>query len=173
MTGNIVLVGFMASGKSSVGRILAGNLNWSFADTDVLIEERAGITVKEIFARHGEAYFRRLEEKIIAEITCSERTVIATGGGAVLLPSNIKHLQAGNKVVWLKVRLGTVLKRAGGAGERPLLNKKTYKDLVALFESRQKLYSFADIKIDTENKSKIEVAGEIEEALKPWLKSLL
>ncbi|MDK2820114.1 MAG: shikimate kinase [Clostridia bacterium] len=172
MPGNIVLIGFMGSGKSTIGQILAKELGWRYLDTDAMIEQKVGISIKEIFAKYGEKYFRDLEEKAVSRTLVVSRTVIATGGGAVLSKLNVKNLKPGNKVVWLKVRPETVVDRVGADDGRPLLKNQDLSNITKLIEKRQSYYSFADLHIDTDQKDAAAVAGEIKEALEPWLENL-
>ncbi|NLW07916.1 MAG: shikimate kinase [Clostridia bacterium] len=172
MPDNIVLVGFMGSGKSTCGRILAADLGWKFIDTDELIAAEAGMPVKEIFARHSEVYFRALEQETVARTVTFSRTVIATGGGVVLSPVNVQHLRQGNKVVWLQVDLATALARTRTTEERPLLQGQKPADIARLWRHRQKYYQFADLWLNTATMSPDEVAAAIKEALKQWLAEL-
>jgi shikimate kinase len=172
MPGNIVLIGFMGSGKSTSGRILAASLGWKFIDTDALITTEAGLPVREIFARHGEAYFRALEQEAVARAVTFSRAVIATGGGAVLSPVNVQRLQQGNKVVWLQVELATALARTGTTEERPLLQVQKPEDIARLWRRRQKYYQFADLWLNTATRPPAEVAAAIKEALEQWLAEL-
>src|SRR5437879_604109 len=99
---NIVLVGFMGSGKSTVGRMLARQLRFHFLDTDKLVEQRARMTIAEIFARHGEADFRKRETAELESLAGLQRHILATGGGIVTVPENIPLLQSLGLVVLLK-----------------------------------------------------------------------
>lgn len=172
MPDNIVLIGFMGSGKTTVGKILAASLGWPFLDTDTIIEEETCLPIKKIFALYGEQYFRELEQAAVARATASRRAVIATGGGAVLSGVNVQRLRAGNKVVWLQVGLETVLQRAGVSGDRPLLQGRHREEVANLLKYREPYYAFADVYVKTDGKNATAVAGEIKEALKSWLASL-
>ncbi|WP_258359264.1 shikimate kinase [Moorella sulfitireducens] len=172
MPGNIVLVGFMGSGKTTVGKLLAAGLGWTFLDTDALIEEESGLPIKEIFACYGEHYFRELEQAAVARATACQRAVIATGGGVVLSRENVRHLREGNKVVWLQVRPETALQRAGKKGDRPLLQGRRQEEVAKLLAYREPYYAFADLYVATDGKEAADVAGEIKEALKTWLANL-
>src|SRR2546423_577405 len=110
MTKALVLVGLSGSGKSTVGRLLAPRLGMSFVDTDRLIEEKRGVTVARIFAEEGEAVFRKLESAVIASV-CRPAQIVATGGGAVLLPENRDAMRDGNLVVWLNVAVPILARR--------------------------------------------------------------
>ena len=90
---NVVLIGFMGTGKSEVGKRLAGELGWSFEDSDLWIQKRAGRTIPEIFKQSGEAHFRRLEREVVAELADRKSCVIATGGGVVMDPINLRRLR--------------------------------------------------------------------------------
>ncbi|MGI9953186.1 shikimate kinase [Moorellaceae bacterium AZ2] len=168
MPGNIVLIGFMASGKTTVGRLLAGKLGWNFYDTDAEVEKEAGCSIAELFAREGEAHFRQLEKEVIARITEGSRAVIATGGGAVLAPENVERLRKGNKVVWLKVDEATVWRRVAGSEDRPLVRGRSRQEVAALLKKREPCYVFADLTIETAAKRAEEIVEEIMEGLNGW-----
>ena len=119
---SISLVGFMCSGKSAVGRRLATTLELDFVETDGLVESAAGMTIREIFERHGEEHFRRLEGAAVDAATLRDNCVIACGGGVVTTPENIGLLRERTTVVWLDVTVDQVVKRlTGQPGTRPLL----------------------------------------------------
>ncbi|MFZ1466348.1 MAG: shikimate kinase, partial [Anaerolineae bacterium] len=119
---NIVLTGFMGTGKSSVGRYVAARLRRPFVDMDALIEERQGQTVAAIFAVEGETTFRRYESDMVHELTAQTGLVIATGGGALVNPANREALLATGAVICLQADADEVLRRVGSNGTRPLLN---------------------------------------------------
>lgn len=143
----IVLVGFMGSGKTSVGRALAEQLGWEFRDMDGWIEERVGLSVAEIFARRGEAFFRE-EERRVAELTRTLRQcVVAAGGGAFANPASREALQTGSVTVWLRCNWETLLARLPADGSRPLAaNRATMR---GLFDKRQASYGLADRVVET------------------------
>lgn len=120
---NAVLIGMMGSGKSTVGRILARELQRPFVDTDTLVELKSGQLIRQIFAAEGEAGFRRLEAEAVAEVMAGENQIIATGGGAVLRPENRQALRRGALVFWLDAEPAELYRRAmhQGAAARPLL----------------------------------------------------
>ena len=99
--GNVILIGYRGSGKSTVGRLLAEQLGWTFVDTDALIESQAGSTIADVFATEGEAGFRAREGEAIVQITQDIRQVIAVGGGAVTDRRNVERLRGAGKVIWL------------------------------------------------------------------------
>ena len=172
MPENIVLIGFMGSGKTTVGKILATRLGWRFRDTDAMIEKKFAMTIEAIFDELGEDVFREMERMVVAEVARTRRAVIATGGGAVLKLDNVQRLQEGNRVVWLQVKPATAIKRAGLTADRPLLQDRQPEDVAALLRCRELFYAFADVHIDTEGKDAAAVADEIEEALQTWLANL-
>jgi shikimate kinase len=108
---NIVLIGYRGSGKSSIGRKLASELWMEFVDTDELIVKLAGKTIREIFAQHGEEYFRNLEEQAVAEASTRDNTVIAAGGGVVLRAGNVMTLKKAGKIIWLQADPKTLFER--------------------------------------------------------------
>lgn len=164
----IILTGFMGSGKSSVGRILASQLSCRFVDLDAEIVSASGSSITDIFAREGEAAFRRMEsdrlQRVLAESTPS---VIATGGGAVISDENRRMMRACGYVVNLKVTLEQVRERLRGCTDRPLLAGADAPERVkTLMAAREHFYADADIQIDTDGKSVEDVALEIKLGLK-------
>jgi shikimate kinase len=122
MKKNIVLMGFMGTGKSSVGRLLAAQLKMEFLDMDTVIEGRAGKPITRIFADEGEPVFRALERSLAQELAAQEGRVIATGGGIVLNPDNVRDFSATGLVVCLMASAATILSRVGRGTQRPLLD---------------------------------------------------
>jgi len=159
---NIVLMGFMGTGKTSAGKTVASKLKMTFLDMDEVISKRAGKPVSRIFAEDGEAHFRSLERSLVKELSGTKGLVIATGGGIVLNPENIKDFSRSGLVVCLMARPATVLKRVAGDTSRPLLagNDKSGK-VIELMESRQKLYEAIPNRIDTDSLTANEVATRI------------
>jgi len=147
---NIVLIGFMGTGKSSVGRLLANRLRRPFIDTDKKIENDCGISIKEIFEQYGEQAFRFQERVVITKVSRYTNTVIATGGGVVLTPENVNRLKSNGILIALTASLDTILERTGRRNARPLLNGPDRKQTVAkLLGERSALYDVADYTIDT------------------------
>ena len=152
--GHVVLVGMMATGKSTVGEWLAARLGRPFLDSDRLIEARTGHTVKEIFAGRGEAGFRREESAALAEsLAASAPVVIAAAGGAVLDPANRRLIRqagsAGGLVVWLRAEPDELARRAASGSHRPLLDHDPLATLTRLAAVREPLYrEVADLEID-------------------------
>jgi len=118
---NLVLVGFMGSGKSTIGRLCARALGFRCVDTDARVERQAGRTVAQVFNDEGEVRFRLMEQKAVSDLAMRVNVVIATGGGAVLDPANAEVLRASGVVVWLRVEAEEILRRCGSRESRPLL----------------------------------------------------
>lgn len=122
---NLILIGYRGTGKTTIGRILAEKLGWPLVDTDTLIQERAGRSIKEIVASDGWPEFRRLEREIIAEVAARDRQVVSAGGGAVLDAASRRALRASGRVVWLTAAPETIWHRMKAdpktASERPNL----------------------------------------------------
>ncbi len=147
--GNIVLVGLPGSGKTEVGRLLAGYLGWTFVDTDALVEQRKGRPIQQIFAVEGEQGFRDAERAAVREATRTRPAVIATGGGVVVERRNVEALRRDGVLVYLKADPQVLLARLGRDGaERPLLAGDLETRLRALLEARAPLYEQADILLD-------------------------
>ncbi len=149
---NIVLIGFMGTGKSTVGRELARKLKMDYFDTDTMIEEKMGISISEIFERHGEAYFRKIESQVIEEASGMSRAIILCGGGVVLNKRNVENLRKNGKLVLLKAKPETILVRLYEDETRPLLKGRfNLESLRALMQQRDVYYnSAADIVVDTD-----------------------
>ena len=150
---NIVLCGFMGSGKSTIGKALAETLNMEFVDTDVLIEEKEGMKISQIFEKFGEKHFRELETKVIEKLSQEEGRVIALGGGLAANPDNHKFLKKCGKIVLLNCEIEETLKRILGDKSRPLtaLGKE---DIINRYNGRLPIYkSIADITVDSSGKS--------------------
>lgn len=162
---HIVLVGMMASGKTTVGRLLANRLGRRFVDSDEQVEARTGHTVRELFALHGEPYFRERETEALADaLAMSEPTVIAAAGGVVLAEANRRALRSGTAyVVWLRAEPKTLRDRIGSdPGHRPLLDDDPDAALARLSAGRAPLYSeVADRVIDVAPLTPDQVADEI------------
>jgi len=145
MAGALVLVGLSGSGKSTVARLLATHLRMPLLDTDRLIEAQAGVAVAELFAIHGEEWFRALEASCVAA-ACVSRAIVATGGGAVLREENRRRMRAGNLVVWLDPPLQMLAQRLTlhqRTEARPLLGNDPLRRLRELSGQRRALYAAA------------------------------
>lgn len=159
----MALIGFMGSGKSSIGRNLARKLNWKFADTDQLVVERTGREISEIFAQEGEAFFREQEQLALHSLLRGSRQIIATGGGIVLLPENLELLHEKSFAVWLTASEEVIYERVSRNDQRPLLRTQNPRETIAaLLAERQPLYeSAAHFKIDTSAQLHGEIANQI------------
>src|SRR3990172_2171089 len=162
---NIVLTGFMGSGKSTVGKTLARELGMEFVDLDGLIEREAGSPIKDIFAVHGEGYFRGLETGVVERLAAGgfgEGLVVSAGGGAVVNDSNRALLRRWATVICLKATVEEIIRRVGETVERPLLNTEERKKTIEkLLEERKPAYSDCDLEIDTTGVPVTEVVKRI------------
>jgi shikimate kinase len=153
-TQNIALIGFMAVGKSAIGRNLARRLRRRFVDLDRLIEKAEGHKVRDIFAQKGEGYFRDVEKRTLAEVLGRRSQVIATGGGVVMDDENLTLLREKALVIGLTASVDVLLDRAGTGVKRPLLNGVDRKERVEeLLEQRKLRYAQAHMMIDTSDLS--------------------
>jgi shikimate kinase len=159
---NLALVGFMGTGKSSVGRSLADYLHFSFVDTDELIENRANKTIAEIFAQHGEPVFRDFEKKLVAELATQERLVISTGGGLAANADNLANLKTNALVVCLWASPETIWERVRTQSHRPLLQTPNPLEKIReLLAQREPFYKQADVLVNTERRSVKEVVQHV------------
>ena len=164
---HIYLVGFMGAGKSTVGRIVAAEIGAPFVDMDSRIEARDGRSVAEIFEQDGEPRFRELEAQVLSEIEIEAPSVVACGGGVILASENRAILKRSGTVVHMQVSAGQALARIGGQGTRPLLAGGGGTIAASLLEARKSAYaSAADVTVDTEGKTRDEVAKAVLTALK-------
>lgn len=164
---NIILVGFMGTGKTAVGKELAKRLKMRFVDTDILIEEREGMKIADIFALKGEPCFRMVEREVIKEISARSGLVIAAGGGVMIDEENVKNLKSSGVMVCLSATADKILERTKGHTHRPLLNVGDPKEKISeLLAKRAEYYARADHGIDTTSLSVGEVAGKITELVK-------
>ena len=146
----IYLVGFMGSGKTTVGRLLARKLKTPFVDLDEEIEIREGLTIPQIFSLKGEDYFRKLELEVLKDVTHSLPTfVIATGGGLGANPTAMEFMKKNGTVIWLDIYFETFKRRTAKDPNRPLLQKSD-EELKKLFEERKKVYSQAHVRIESQ-----------------------
>ncbi len=157
---NIILTGFMGTGKTSVGKALAQLLQRNFIDMDSRLEARQGMTVAEIFTTRGEPAFREMESALVQELAASENLVIATGGGALLNPEN-RAAFANGYVICLDASVDEILERLNGANDRPLLQGDKRARIQELLASRQEAYSAIPMHIDTGARTPDDIAREI------------
>lgn len=162
---NIVLIGFMGAGKSTIGRMLAKELGWTFMDTDRMIEEVTGYKIADLFKKFGEVRFRSEERLVVKRVGSENNTVISTGGGTFLDPHNRDLLKQKGIIIHLYVELEAALSRVKNRAERPLL-MKSKEDIEALWKNRMEIYDQADLTVDTTNKDIDAITAEILEFLK-------
>ncbi len=158
----IILIGFMGTGKTAVGRRLSERLDREFIDLDAVIEQQEGMTIEKIFCRHGEPYFRALEKRAVAELSKRRNTVVAAGGGVVLDRENVRNLQKLGKLVHLTTRPEVIAERISGQHHRPLIEvedrRRRIEEMMAV---RLPFYAVADVDIDTSDLSVEEIAERI------------
>lgn len=144
----IVLVGFMGCGKSTAGPLLAQALGWEFRDMDRELERRLGLSIADVFRRHGEPFFRLEERRLAVELSSVPHLVVAAGGGAFVFSETREALAAGALSCWLRCGLTTILSRVRLDGSRPLAPDR--ETISALFAEREPSYREADIVVDAE-----------------------
>lgn len=160
--GNIVLIGFMGTGKSTVGRALAKHLHRDFIDMDAEIEARTQRCIPDIFAEDGEATFRDMESALALELAGRKKTIISTGGGIVLRPENLEALEASGTLVCLSASAELILERVAHHENRPLLaGDSKLEKIRALYEARKPLYDAIPLQIHTDGLPADGVAAEV------------
>ena len=163
---SIVLIGLMGAGKTAVGRRLANRLDLPFIDADTEIEVAAGASISEIFAEHGEAYFRQGERKVIARLLENGPQVLATGGGAYMNPDTRANIKAHGLSVWLKADIKVLMKRVGRRDNRPLLVAgEPEKVMKKLMEERYPIYAEADVTVESRDVPHDVIVGVVIDAL--------
>ena len=167
---SIVLVGMMGAGKSSIGRRLATRLGIPFVDADTEIESAAGMTIPEIFERHGEPYFRAGEARVIARLLDGGPQVLATGGGAVMDQSTRDLIHIKGISVWLKAELDVLLRRVRRRSDRPLLKDGNAAETLAkLMAQRYPVYAEADLTVLSRDVPHDSIVDDIAAGLAPLL----
>jgi len=157
---NIILVGFMGSGKTAVGKALARLLKRGFVDLDEMIEKREGMSIADIFAKKGEPYFRKIEKEVVRKASLFTGCIIATGGGAVIDKENVVNLKSNGVMFYLEASPDKILERTKGHTHRPLLNVSDPKEKISeLLAKRAEFYAQADHRIDT-NKMSVEAVAK-------------
>lgn len=166
---NIVVCGFMATGKSSVGKRLAEIMSYDFLDLDTVIEAEAGMSIPEIFSSQGEPEFRALESRMVERIAEKTGYVIAAGGGTIVDPKNLARLKSSGIIITLTADVQTILQRVGKGDDRPMLwEEDLEKRIRTLLKKREDSYSKADIILDTSSISIDEVAQQLVERLRDF-----
>lgn len=165
---NIVLTGFMGTGKNAIGKRLAQELNLKFVDTDTIIEDEEGTTISEIFEKKGEEYFRKREKEVVKKVAQEESQVISTGGGVVLDEENVSHLRRNGFIICLWASPEVIEERTREETHRPLLEgedrKKKIRELLAY---RKTFYhKNADYMVDTSRLSVEEAVIKIQKQIK-------
>jgi shikimate kinase len=159
----------MGAGKSSVGRRLAGKLGLPFVDADHEIEAAAGKSITEIFADHGEAYFREGERRVIARLLDSGAQVMATGGGAFINEKTRERIRHGGVSVWLKAGLPLLMKRVIKRSDRPLLKSDDPEAVMRrLIDQRYPVYATADVTVESRDVQHGQMVSDVVKALALW-----
>lgn len=159
---NIILVGFMGTGKTTVGKALARRLKMKFVDMDDLVEGQEGMKIPDIFASKGEPYFRSVEKDVAKEVSAQSGLVIAAGGGALIDEENVNNLKSSGVMVCLTATADKIFERIKAHTHRPLLNVSDSKEKISeLLAKRADYYARADYRIDTSRISVEEVVDKI------------
>jgi shikimate kinase len=158
---NLVFLGMMGSGKSSIGAMVSKKLNFPFVDIDYLIEEHAGMTISNIFEINGEDYFRNLEEKITIKSLKHKKVVVSLGGGGFINDKIRKDVLANHFSFWLNWDDLVLIKRIKGSKKRPLVSKSTEQEIKTIIKKRKKIYSKANFKINCNKLTKSQIVETI------------
>jgi len=158
---NIVFLGMMGAGKTSIGFLVSKKLNLDFLDIDQLIEKELGMKISKIFETKGEKYFREIEEKITLKSLKIKKIVISLGGGAFLNKNIRDEILSNHSSYWLKLNSKILIKRIRNNSKRPIAFKLTNNELIDLIKKRSNIYSKALYKIDCDNRKKNEIVNEI------------
>ena len=158
---NIVLVGMMGSGKSSIGKLLSKKTGLEFIDIDVLIEKKENKSITEIFKLNGEKYFRDLEEKISIKKLKEYNNVISLGGGSFLNAKIRKQSSLNSITVWLNWKTSTLINRIKDSKKRPVVTNLKVNEIKDLIEERSKIYNSSDYKVNCDKLSKSEIVDKI------------
>jgi shikimate kinase len=162
---NIVLIGYRGTGKSSVARLLAERLNWPLISTDTELVKKAGMPVPEIIKTRGWDYFRNLESHICHQLGTKDRTIIDTGGGAILRKENVEALRQRGRIFWLTAEIATIAERIKSNADRPsLTGKKSFvEEIEEVLAERLPLYqAAADHTIPTDGRTIADIADDIQ-----------
>ena len=158
---NLVFLGMMGSGKSSIGNLVSKKLNLPFADIDSLIVENTGMSVSEIFEKKGESYFRNLEEKITLKYLKKIKSIISLGGGGFINTKIRKEILDNNFSFWLDWDESILVRRIKDSKKRPLVFKSTDQKIKAIIKDRSKIYTKAQFKINCNKLTKTEIVEKI------------
>ncbi len=160
---NIFLIGFMGAGKSTIAKELQSALQMKLVEMDARIVEEQGMSINDIFEKYGEAHFRDLESNLILTIGSEGNTIVSCGGGVVVRSENVTNMKESGKIIFLAATPETIYERVKDSTDRPILNGHMNVDYIReLMEKRRVLYeNAADIRIDVDGKSVLEVCHEI------------
>jgi len=164
---NLILIGYRATGKTTLAKLLAGRIGWEWIDADVEIERRAGKSIARIFAEDGEPAFRDLEAEVIADLCGREKLVLAAGGGAPMREESRRAMRDGGHVIWLLARPETVLARMSADPTNPdrrpnLTDRGPLEEIIHLLAEREPVYrESAHMVVDTEGKTPEQIVAEI------------
>ena len=159
---NIVLTGFMGTGKSAVGMLLAKKLAWQYYDTDTMIEKEVGYSINEIFAKNGESYFRDVESKAVKLVALLDKTVVSTGGGVVLRKENMAELERSGIIICLTATPEKIYERTKHDTSRPLLEvDEPIMKIRELLDFRKAFYGKCNLIVDTTNLTPQQIADKI------------
>ena len=158
---NLVFLGMMGSGKSSIGSLISKKLDLTFIDIDNLIVKDTGMSISEIFKKKGEDYFRNLEEKITLKSLKKINNVISLGGGGFINTKIRKEILTNHFSFWLNWDESTLIKRINNSKKRPLAFRSTNKEIREIIKKRSKIYSNADFKINCNTLTKMEIVKKI------------
>lgn len=164
MKENVILTGFMGTGKTSLGKLLATKLGRPFVDIDKKIEDEAHMSIPKIFERYGEAHFRELEKIAVKELSTRRGLVISTGGGTIKDEENLRLLKSSGVMICLTTEPEEILNRTSRRGERPVLDgggDERLETIKRLLAERQKFYDRADYQVDTTTWSPIQIIDDI------------
>ena len=158
---NLVFLGMMGSGKSSIGNLVSKKLDIPFIDIDNLIVESIGMSISQIFEKKGEDYFRNLEEKITLKALKKIKNVVSLGGGGFINDKIRKEILDNHFSFWLDLDESTLIKRINGSKERPLAFRSTNQEISQIIKNRSKIYSYAQFKINCKKLTKTEIVKKI------------
>ena len=162
----VTLIGMMGTGKSKFGRLAANILNFSYYDIDLLIESRFKMTIKELFQKKGELFFRNIEKKTIKNLILkinknNEKVIISLGGGGFDNEDTRKLLLKNTNVIWLNTPINVLVERVGNGYKRPMIKGNTKESILQLLEKRTKFYSLCHNQVNTEGLSQHQVTEEL------------
>ena len=158
---NLVFLGMMGSGKSSIGYLVSKKLNLPFIDIDNLIIEIVGMNISKIFEKKGESYFRNLEQKTTLKSLKKIKKVVSLGGGGFMNAKIRKEVLTNHFSFWLNWDESTLIRRIKGSKKRPLVFKSTDKEIRTIIKDRSKIYSYAQFKINCDKLTKTEIVKKI------------